>query len=67
MKQLPTAEEILNRDYISTKENAIQASIHQLGQYSCLFNIDSQKTVESLEFECLKKLIEIVKNKQLKK
>jgi len=40
-----------------------QGSIHELGRYSSIADLDNCKTVEELESHCIDKLIEIIKNK----
>lgn len=48
--------------YDEMKEYNFQGSIHKLGKYSAITNIDNYKTPEEAELACLKKLIEIVKD-----
>jgi hypothetical protein len=49
--------------YDEMKEYNFQGSIHELGKYSAISDIGNHKTAEEAELACLKKLIEIVKNK----
>lgn len=50
--------------YDEMKEYNFQGSIHKLGKYSAITNIDNYKTPEEAELACLKKLIEIVKENE---
>ena len=49
--------------YDEMKEYNFQGSIHELGKYSAVADIGNHKTPEEAELACLKKLIEIVKEK----
>ena len=50
--------------YDEMKEYNFQGSIHELGKYSAVADIGNHKTHEEAELACLKKLIEIVKEKK---
>jgi hypothetical protein len=50
-------------DYYDEGRSDYTGSIHELGKYSALDNLDEYDSVESLELEVVRKLIEIVKKK----
>jgi len=50
--------------YDELKEYDFQGSIHKLGKYNAIADIGNHETPEEAELACLKKLIEIVEEKQ---